>query len=277
MKAFLLPAILLLAISAPAQYYYKDIVGTKETAANMRAYFKNNVTRVVLTSYDENDTKIPGFLIEQAFFKAENKLRTTTTTGNSSSVLISYVDANGNVTKTTDSSARFFGETQYVFNPAGELVNVSSFSTDSAKTTTQTEVHYWQYENGRIKSLLRIKNKVDTTRVTFVYDENGNVAEEHTTHKGIQLEPYYYYYDEQNRLTDVVRFNPLAKRLLPEYLLEYDADGRVIQRITVPSNNDAYLIWRYLYNSQGLLTKEAIFNKQKQLTGKVVYQYFFDR
>ena len=95
--------------------------------------------------------------------------------------------------------------------------------------------------------------------------------------RGVRSEPVYYYYNENNQLTDIVRFNKKAKRLLPEYMFEYSEDNRVIQKITVPANSFDYLIWRYQYNQQGLKTKEAIYSKddkRKQL-GRIEYQYFF--
>ena len=58
-------------------------------------------------------------------------------------------------------------------------------------------------------------------------------------------------------------------------MFEYSPANQVIQKITVPSNSDNYLIWRYQYNGQGLKTKEVIYNKQKQLTGKIEYAYSF--
>ena len=58
-------------------------------------------------------------------------------------------------------------------------------------------------------------------------------------------------------------------------MFEYSPANQVIQRITVPANSSEYTIWRYQYDSKGLKTKEAIYNKQKQLTGKVEYQYSF--
>ncbi|HEY6063077.1 MAG TPA: hypothetical protein VIV35_05680, partial [Chitinophagaceae bacterium] len=57
---------------------------------------------------------------------------------------------------------------------------------------------------------------------------------------------------------------------------------RVIQRITsTPGDNlrkttwVGYIIWRYIYNGQGLKTKEALFNNEQELTGKIEYSYTF--
>lgn len=42
--------------------------------------------------------------------------------------------------------------------------------------------------------------------------------------------------------------------------------------ISVQSGND-YLIWKYEYNDKGLRIRELCYNKQKQLPGRIEYQY----
>jgi hypothetical protein len=276
MKSLLALVILFHSLSASSQHYYKDIVGTKETSAIMKAYQTNKVNRVVLTSYDENNTRSDDFFVEQQFSAAAQTLKTITRSGmEHESTLVSFIDANGNVVKTVDSSSMMVNTTTYNYSPAGQLISVSSFSSDSSKKSNEWEQHLWQYNNNKVVKMLRIKNKVDTTYVDFKLDDAGNIAEEQETRKGVRSEPVYYYYDASNRLTDIVRYNKNAKRLLPEYMFEYSPSGQVIQKITIPSNSDNYLIWRYQYSGQGLKTKEVIYNKQKQLTGKVEYQYSF--
>jgi hypothetical protein len=77
-------------------------------------------------------------------------------------------------------------------------------------------------------------------------------------------------------VTDIVRFNLKAKRLLPDVMFEYDDKDRVIQKITTTSSvNLGYLIWRYIFDDKGLKSKEALFNDDKQLTGKIEYSYTF--
>ena len=254
MKSVFFPVVLLFSFAASAQHYYKDIVGTKETAEMMKAYTTNKVSRVVLKSYDENNTVNDDFYVEQTF-SAPRQTLTTLTRSNTGheSVLVSFIDEKGNVVKTIDSSS----------------IVVSS------QKSNESEQHLWIYNNNQPARMLRIKNRVDTTLVTFKLDESGNIIEEQEKRKGVLSEPVYYYYDANNRLTDIVRYNKKAKRLLPEYMFEYSPSNQVIQKITVPSNSDDYLIWRYQYNGQGLKTKEVIYNKQKQLTGKVEYQYSF--
>ena len=46
MKNLLLLLVLFLSVSAPAQYYYKDIVGNRESAELIAAYRKANVQQV---------------------------------------------------------------------------------------------------------------------------------------------------------------------------------------------------------------------------------------
>lgn len=258
-----------------AQYYYKDIVGTRETAELIKHYKANNVSRVVINSYDAENTKNDDFYVEQFYDPSTQVLRTVTRSGVSdASVLISYTDGSGNVVKTIDSSETSISTTVYVYDPKGLLLTVNSSSADTSNAA-QTEEHIWKYENNNVKSMLRIKNGRDTTVVAFKSDEAGNISEETSTSKGVQSEPVYYYYDNNNRLTDIVRFNKKAKRLLPEYMFEYSTSNQVIQKITVPANGSDYLIWRYQYNHNGLKTKEAVYNKQKQLTGKIEYEYVF--
>ena len=277
MKSILAATIFLFSVPSFAQHYYKDIVGTRETSEMMKAYQAAKVTRVILTTYDQNDTRSDDFYVEQIFSPASRTLKTITRSGiEHESSLLSFLDGNGNVIKTVDSSAIMVSSTSYIYSPAGQLLSVSSSSIDSSKKTSQTEEHIWQYEGNNIKRMVRIKNKVDTIYVDFKLDEAGHITEEQETHKKVKSEPVYYYYDGNGRLTDIVRYNNKAKRLLPEYMFEYSPANQVIQKITVPANSDNYLIWRYQYNGQGLKTKEVIYNKQKQLTGKVEYQYYFN-
>ena len=124
--------------------------------------------------------------------------------------------------------------------------------------------------------MLRIMNTHDTTEIRFSLDEEGNVIDERSYKKGVEGETTYFYYDEKNRLTDIVRYNKKLSKLIPDYLFEYDLNNRVIQKITTFSNlSQGYLIWRYAFNEKGLKTKEALFNRDKVMTGKIEYIYSF--
>ncbi len=272
MKKFLLILLLFTSVGASAQYYYKDIVGTKETADLIRTYNTNKVRKVVLNSYDANNTRNSDFFVEQMF--DGSALVTTTRSGDEDpSTLTSYVNAQGQVVKTVSSSYASISTTTYSYNDSGWLTAVLSVSTDSSGSFSQMEQHRWEYNNGKIARMVRIKNGSDSSTVTLKWDEKGNISEEQSIRRGVKSDPVYYYYDAQNRLTDIVRYNNKVKRLLPEYMFEYSANNQVIQKITVPGNSSNYLIWRYQYGADGLKTKEAIYTKQKQLTGKIEYVY----
>ena len=276
MKPFVVIGVLLLSFTASAQYYYKDIIGTRESAELITAYRNNKVRTVTLSSYTVNNTPLNSFSIQQEFLPLEQALRTITKTEYTNpSYLTSYVDANGRVVKTTDSTDGIVNITTYTYNAAGNLTAVL-FTAGDTLAAVKTDDHLWQYDaQNRYSRMLRIKNKKDTAVVTFKLDGKGNVIEEQEKRRVSSEEPYQYYYDEANRLTDVVRFNKNAGRLLPEFMFEYSEKNQVIQRYNIPPNSDDYLIWRFAYDNKGLKTKEVVFNKQKEQTGKVEYAYTF--
>ena len=90
MKSSLIILILCFAIAANAQYYYKDIIGTKETTDLIKNYRNNKVSRVVLNSYDAENTKVDDFYVEQVFSTSDQMLRTISRSGvtNESLVII---------------------------------------------------------------------------------------------------------------------------------------------------------------------------------------------
>lgn len=275
MRALFVTVILFIAQSSFAQYYYKDIIGTKESTGMIQTYMTNKVNHVVLTSYNADNSRSDNFFVEQTFSPASHTLKTVTRTDDgNTSTLVSFIDGNGNVVKTVDSSDAVVSQTTYNYNSTGQLVSLVTASADS-NSTNESEQHIWQYQNDKPVRMLRIKNKIDTTFVNFKQDDKGNISEETETRRGITSQPVYYYYNANNQLTDIVRYSNRAKRLLPEYMFEYSSAGQVIQKITVPENSTDYLIWRYQFDNRGLKTKEVIYNKQKQVTGKVEYQYSF--
>ena len=275
MKAFLLAALLPCSLSSWAQYYYNDIIGTKASSDIIKAYTRNKVARDVLTSFDQSNQKDDDFYVEQAFSPATRSLRTITRSqAANASVLVSFVDARDNVVRTIDSNDVVVTTTDYRYNDAGQLILIASSSADSSEAS-QNEQHIWEWTNGKPSRMMRIRNKKDTSFISFKLDEKGNISEETEIRRGTASQPVYYYYNDNNQLTDIVRFSKRANRLLPEYMFEYSADKQLVQKITVPANSSEYLIWRYQYNDQGLKVKEVIYNKQKKMTGKVEYQYSF--
>jgi YD repeat-containing protein len=276
MKTLPLILVLFYSVNASAQYYYKDIIGSKESSELVALYRNAKVRSVALRSFTINNTPLDNISVQQEYLPVQQALRTVTKSEYTNpSYLTTYTDAAGRVAKATDSADGIVNTTHYTYDGAGRLQLVSFVAGDTL-TAVRTDDHVWQYDGqGRISKMLRIKNKRDTAVVRFKVDVAGNVIEEQESRRVASDEPHYYYYDGNGRLTDIVRFNKKAARLLPETMFEYSEKNQVIQRITVPQNSDDYLIWRYAYDSKGLRTKEVIFNKEKEQTGKVEYTYTY--
>jgi hypothetical protein len=274
--------VLLMAFShaSIAQFYYKDVWVTKQAIAKCKAYRDNRVKSVKLTSFEADGQATEGFTCEQTVAPDFSEIATFTRSSLSpESYLLSYYDANGLLKKTVDTGDRYQSISTYEFNAKGllqSIVNTSIQSTDN--TMKEVESHQWQYdEQGKPVSMLKIKNSTDTTFIRFIMDEKGNVGEEHAMRNKLNLPAIYYYYDQGGYLTDVVRYNEQAKRLLPDYIFEYDAKGNLGSMLTVPEDSKGYQKWIYEYNEAGLRWRESCFSKQKELLGKIEYQYNFKK
>ena len=121
--------------------------------------------------------------------------------------------------------------------------------------------------------MLKIKNNSDTTIVIFVKDEKGLVTEEQWSRKGKNIESYFYYYNEQNNISDIVRYNSKVKKMLPDFIYEYNENGSIKQMIQVLAGGSNYNTWVYTYLTNGLKEKEFCYDKQKKLVGAVEYIY----
>jgi hypothetical protein len=174
----------------------------------------------------------------------------------------------------SDTSSSLASNTTYTYDEKNNPLFIKNTVTDADDSIYANEVHQWFYnEQGKPVRMLKILNN-DTTEVHLTLDNKGNVIEEFPFVKKISGEKTYYYYDDKNRLTDIVRFNTKARRLLPDYMFEYTEKNQVSQKITTLSMMDlGYLIWRYVYDDKGLKIKEASFNKDKVMTGKIEYSY----
>ena len=106
---------------------------------------------------------------------------------------------------------------------------------------------------------------MEVSTVDFITDEKGNIIEEQELKKGVAGKKYLYYYDDKNRLTDVVHFNDRAKRLLPDYMFEYNQMNQVKQLISTEDGTSNYFIWRYTYNDRKLRESETCLSKEKRL------------
>jgi YD repeat-containing protein len=276
----ILPALaLLITTGLHAQYYYNDIIGTREITSRMKTYVDNKVQTVTATGYDGNGTKSSDFNEWQEVRENGTALTITTRNGLNKTILYYRFDQNGRLTSLIDSSSDVQSESKYQYDGSGKLTSISNITKDPTMEFNETEIHQWLYNSkGQPQKVWRILNGKDSLEVRLSTDDSNNISDEYLVKRGFGVDTIYYYYDDVNRITDVVRFNKKMNRLLPDFMFEYDENDRVIQKITTLSSfNMGYLIWRYIYDTRGLKTKEALFNKDKALTGKIDYVYTFAR
>ncbi|MGN6437957.1 MAG: hypothetical protein ACTHMM_15565 [Agriterribacter sp.] len=274
-KLCLLNIGVLLLLTGNAQFYYTDIVLTARNSEQQKLYKESQVKNVHLVSYEADGERSEDFTCEVTTNAAYNKTVTNTRSAASgASILTAFYQPDGKLSSSTDSTAENINRYSYSYNSNGLLAVATSISQNATGKDKQLETHVWEYNNnGKPVKMLWIKNGRDTAVVQFKLDEKLNVVEEETFSKGISKEKVYYYYDEQNRLTDIVRYNNRLKKLLPDNIFEYSDDGRLYQMLSLQNGGNDYLIWRYEYNEAGLKTRELCYNKQKKLLGRIEYGY----
>jgi hypothetical protein len=265
----------LLVQTASAQYYYKDVLATQEAITKEKNYKENKVKSVEMISKNGNDEMEEGFVCKQSV--TDNFLQIQTYSKSKftpESFQTTVYSENGSIKRTVDTSKSFYSVTDYQFDEAGRLTNITNTSTETDNQLKDVEEHQWQYDkNGKPFQMIKIKNGTDTTYFHFVIDDKGNVTEEHPSHKNLAQQPIYYYYNSDNKLTDIVRYNDAAKRLLPDYIFSYSEGGTLTSMVMVPEGSNDYQRWIYNYNDRGLRMVETCLNKQKQTLGKIYYQY----
>lgn len=277
MKTFLVPVSLLISSLSYAQYYYNDIVGTKEINRVMNSYIKNKVRTVASTGFDQRGAKVSNYSEFQEIKDNGTVLKITTISDLNRTVVINTYDKKGRIIRMADSSRAVQTILEYEYEDDDRVRFIRNTTRDSANDFNQVEVHQWIYGKDEAPTkMYRIINGTDSLEVRFTPDDSGNAGDEKTYRRNVETGAIYYYYDEKGRITDIVRYNNKAKKLLPDQLFEYDDKGRMIQRITTTTSvNLNYLIWRYIFDDKGLKTKEALFNSDKQLTGKIEFAYTF--
>ncbi|HTI94857.1 MAG TPA: hypothetical protein VL727_29915 [Puia sp.] len=258
-----------------AQYYYKDLVTTRQNERRWSLYKDNGVKSVKLSSFERDGKPAEGFTGDQEV-SGESLTTHTKTSGNAESWITATYTPQGLTQKITDTTDTYRSVSDYQYDAEGRLRSILNTSIETDNHLRDVEQHIWSYDAaGKPSSMLKIKNGNDTTFVRFVLDEKGNVAEERAMRNKTDLPVIYYYYDTDGRLTDIVRYSLKAKRLLPDNIFEYGEDGRTSSMLVVPDGSNDYLKWLYDYNEKGLKSRESCISRQKELLGKIEYQYTY--
>lgn len=278
MKNLISPFLTFIVFAANSQFYYNDILSTEELNLRMKNYRDNKINSVNATAFSPEGVKNTDFIELQEVQENGRLLKISSFSENVKTTILYRFDDNGKLINQTDSAANGAKSVfDFKYDNSGKLMSVLNKVSDPDNGVRLTEDHYWIYNsNGKPEKMWKIVNKKDSTLYLFSPDERNNVADEIETRNKIRRDSVLYYYDAQNRLSDIVRYNKKANKLLPDFMFEYDDKDRVIQKIsTVSDVRIAYIIWRYQFDERGLKVKEALFNRYKQQTGRIEYRYTF--
>lgn len=272
-KSILLLTLLFVFFNARAQYYYNDVVSLKATNNIYQALKKNNIQQVVADSREADQTPTQGFVYSRTIKNNASLIATHTEleTGGKSDQFETY--SNDQLIKMEDSSDNVLTTVEYSYTADGKILSVKTQTDDTAMDVHSTELHKWFYSGNAPDSMIRIKDNADSTIIRFKKDDQQNITEEIWMKKARLIEHYFYYYNDKNQLTDIVRFNTKAQQMLPDYLFEYDDKGMISQLTQVPPGSSDYIIWKYVYDDKDLKTQDVLFDKHQQLLGTVTYTY----
>lgn len=274
MRAWLILFCCVIISSANSQYYFNDIVSTNLSNDQYKLLRANKIRKIAATSYEADNTVTPGFSLEEDISLDGKRIVLSTATSQGQSSVTNRFYELGKLKKTQSTQNKIDNKIEYFYNEKGQIQRIVFTTTDTVMKAALVEAHEWTYAaNGQPESMLKIKNKTDTTVIEMVKDENGLIIEEKWKRKNRTIENYYYYYNDAKQLTDIVRFNTRLKKLLPDYQYEYDDKGRVSQMTQVAMSTANYFIWHYTYNEKGLKLKELGYDKQKNLIGRIEYNY----
>lgn len=260
-------------LSAKAQYYYKDILSNKQLIAEMLQLKEQKIRTVSLKSFEDDGSPSDGFFCEKKISRNYSTVETLTKAYVAgASVFTSSFNQKGFLTQTVDSSDISSSTSVYAYDDNDKIKSIVSIvrsSDDDFKNEIREEHIYNYNDKGLPVKMIRVKNFKDSTVFVFSADENNNISIEKNTKTG---DTYYYYYDNRNRITDVVRLNKFNQKMLPDYIFEYNNAGLVTQMTTTEEGGSYYYIWRYTYEN-GLRTREKCFSKERRLMGTIEYEY----
>ncbi len=256
-----------------AQYYFNDILSTNQSNEQYKLLRSQKIRVIKAASFEPDNTPTEGFALQQEISQDGKKIVITTTLNQLTSTTTSTYDQ-GKVKRTQTDNKGISSKTDYTYDAQGRVQKIQFLTSDTAMKSTLTEIHEWRYdEYGAPISMLKIKDGTDTTFITFIKDEQGDIGEEQWKRNGKLVENYFYYYNNKHQLTDIVKPNIKARKLLPEFLYDYDANGKLTQMTQYSLSSNNYFMWKYTYNEKGLKASEVCTDKSKAVVGRIVYNY----
>ena len=258
--------------TATAQYYYKEIWSSQQLNREFSVLKSEKIRNVSVKSFESDGHPSEGFFCEKRIDKNFGRIQMLSKSNMTGQSLInSYFDPAGRITKTVDSTEHSFNQTEYFYDDRGRINIIKTYTKDDADANGISETHRYIYNGENLLKMEREKNNVPVSTISFTVDK-GNVMDEVEIIKG-SSKKYFYYYDDKNQLTDVVHYNERAKRLLPDYMYEYDQLGQVTKLITTEEGGSNYFTWQYTYDDKRLRLTERCFAKDRRILGSVQYVY----
>jgi hypothetical protein len=236
---------------------------------------EQKVRSILVHSFEGNGDDSPGFFCEKKISKDFRRIETYTKSNiTGKSLQTAYYNDKDQLIQSTDSSELSSTTSMYQYDANGQITNIisNSHSNDDDFSTRLVEEHQYQYDaKSQPVQMLRIRNMKDTVQIIFTADDKGNIIDEKDM--GKNGKHYYYYYNDKNRLTDIVKFNVVKNKLMPDFVFEYNSDGQVAQMVTVEEGMTSdYYTWKYVYND-GLRIIEKCFSRENILLGYFEYEY----
>jgi hypothetical protein len=280
MKRFYLVLSLLITFlltnqKSSAQFYYKDLIIHQGNIQQYQLHKNNRVQTININSFEGTGEKSEGFMFNQQYNASWSQLKTIAQVENSGrNVVINFYNSQGLLYRTTDSSNGNFTVYEYGYDSLSRLVQIQNYTLAIGDKNKSAETHNWFYDQqGKPEKMERIRDKSDTMVFILIKDSLGNIIEEQGFHKKVPGEKTYYYYNEENKLTDIVRYNKKSAKLIPDFMFDYDEKGMLIQMVTITEGSGQSITWVYTYNESGLKESESCFMGQKKLAGRMDYQY----
>jgi uncharacterized protein YcfL len=265
--------VLLISLGCQAQYYYKDIVMTRQTMDELALLKEQKIRSVGINSFETNGEPSEGFFCEKSINKSFTKLEIRTETSTlPTSFFSSWFDKEGTLIKTSDSSEAAVTLTTYMYTEKNQLSVIKSNTRhiDEDYSDDDSEQHLYFYDaSGLPEKMLFIKNLKDTTTILFQADESKKTAIEKNTRTG---DIYYYYYNTKGWISDVVHNYATRKKMVTDFTFEYNSAGKVVQMISSEAEGAFYFTWKYSYDN-GLRTGERCYSKEGRLQGTIEYVY----
>ena len=258
---------------AKAQYFYKDIWNAGQLNKEISVLKAGRIKTISIKSFDSDGEPSQGFFCEKRIDRNYDRIQMMSRSNvTGESLILSYFNPAGLIIRTVDSTSNSFSRTDYEYDENGKFTTIKTFTKDDEEAGGISETHRYIYTGGALTRMVREKNNIPVSTINFNVDDKGNIIDEEEILKAGKGKKYFYYYDDKNQLTDVVHYNERAKRLLPDYMYEYDQLGQIIKLITTEEGGNNYFIWRYTYEN-GLRIREKCFSKEKRLMGTIEYVY----